>query len=63
MKILVTGCAGFIGSTLCERLIAEGHSVIGIDNFDAFYSKEIKDKNLAFLKQKIFYILSNRYYR
>jgi nucleoside-diphosphate-sugar epimerase len=38
-QILVTGCAGFMGSCLCERLIAEGYSVIGIDNFDPFYSK------------------------
>ena len=32
MKILVTGGAGFIGSHLCERLIADGHTVIAIDN-------------------------------
>jgi UDP-glucose 4-epimerase len=33
MKTLVTGCAGFIGSTLVDRLLAAGHDVIGIDNF------------------------------
>jgi len=33
MKILVTGGAGFIGSHLCERLIAEGHDVVAVDNF------------------------------
>ena len=32
-RVLVTGAAGFIGSSLCERLIAEGHTVVGIDNF------------------------------
>ncbi len=33
MRILVTGAAGFLGSHLCERLVAEGHDVIGLDNF------------------------------
>lgn len=33
MRILVTGGAGFIGSHLCERLVAEGHEVICLDNF------------------------------
>ena len=33
MKILITGAAGFLGSHLCERLLAEGHTVIGMDNF------------------------------
>ncbi len=33
MKVLVTGAAGFLGSHLCDRLIAEGHQVIGMDNF------------------------------
>jgi dTDP-glucose 4,6-dehydratase len=33
MRILITGAAGFLGSHLCERLIAEGHFVIGMDNF------------------------------
>ena len=33
MKFLITGCAGFIGSTLVDRLLIEGHIVVGIDNF------------------------------
>lgn len=33
MRILITGAAGFLGSNLCDRLIAEGHQVIGMDNF------------------------------
>ncbi len=33
MKILITGAAGFLGSHLCERLLGEGHTVIGMDNF------------------------------
>ena len=50
MKIVVTGCAGFIGSHLCERLIRENHKVIGIDNFDNFYQRTIKEDNLKNLK-------------
>lgn len=48
-KIIVTGAAGFIGSSLCEFLLEEGHQVIGIDNFDSFYSREIKNSNLTSL--------------
>lgn len=44
--ILLTGCAGFIGSHVAERLLKENHTVIGIDNFDAFYHQSIKRKNL-----------------
>jgi UDP-glucuronate 4-epimerase len=45
--IVVTGAAGFIGSHLAERLLARGDRVIGIDNFDPFYSRELKERNLA----------------
>ena len=47
--ILVTGAAGFIGSNLCEKLVNDGFQVIGIDNFDNFYSSEIKRNNLESL--------------
>ena len=45
--ILVTGCAGFIGSHVCESLFHSGYKVIGIDNFDDFYDKKVKVKNLS----------------
>ena len=47
MKVLVTGCAGFIGSHLVERLIEEGYSVIGVDCFTDYYSRRIKESNMA----------------
>ncbi|MGV8091529.1 MAG: GDP-mannose 4,6-dehydratase [Mangrovibacterium sp.] len=46
-KIVVTGCAGFIGSHLCEKLLELGHWVLGIDNFDPFYARSVKEKNLS----------------
>lgn len=48
-SILLTGCAGFIGSHLTERLLADGHQVIGIDNFDPFYPRQAKEDNLELL--------------
>lgn len=42
MKILVTGAAGFIGYHLCERLIKEGHDVVGLDNINDYYDINLK---------------------
>ncbi len=50
-NIVVTGCAGFIGSHLSEKLIEQGNRVIGIDNFDPFYDKAVKLRNLEQLKK------------
>jgi UDP-glucuronate 4-epimerase len=48
MHVLVTGAAGFIGSHTCERLVAAGHRVTGIDAFDSYlYPAEVKRANAA----------------
>ena len=47
--ILVTGVAGFIGSTLAERLVSDGYEVVGIDNFSDYYDRQIKQSNLTTL--------------
>lgn len=47
MRIFVTGAAGFIGSSVCDRLLADGHRVLGIDNFNAFYDPVVKARNIA----------------
>lgn len=45
-SVLITGCAGFVGSSLAEALLSEGFKVTGVDNFDHFYSRKIKEDNL-----------------
>jgi nucleoside-diphosphate-sugar epimerase len=45
-KILITGVAGFIGSSLADRMIAMGHEVVGIDNFLPYYPRSFKERNL-----------------
>jgi UDP-glucuronate 4-epimerase len=48
MHVIVTGAAGFIGSHTCERLVAAGHRVTGIDAFDGYlYPAEVKHRNAA----------------
>jgi nucleoside-diphosphate-sugar epimerase len=50
MKALVTGVAGFVGSTLAERLVDTGADVVGIDCFTDFYPRPLKERNLAGLR-------------
>ncbi|MEE8267852.1 MAG: NAD-dependent epimerase/dehydratase family protein [Gemmatimonadales bacterium] len=45
-RVLVTGAAGFIGSHLVDVLLARGDDVVGIDNFDEFYPRAVKEANL-----------------
>ena len=52
MKILVTGAAGFIGSHTCERLVANGHQVVGVDSFDSYLYGAVPKRKTATLLQK-----------
>lgn len=51
-RFLVTGAAGFLGSHLCEHLIASGHEVVGVDCFTDFYSRDLKEDNLRALRDE-----------
>ena len=52
MRCLVTGAAGFIGSHLAERLVRDGHTVWGLDCFIPYYPREVKERNLAWLRNQ-----------
>lgn len=52
MSTLVTGAAGFIGSHLTDHLIRGGEEVVGLDNFDAFYARNLKEENLAWARHQ-----------
>ena len=55
MKALVTGCSGFIGSHLVDKLLERGYEVIGLDCFTDYYQREIKEANISnALKNKNF---------
>jgi nucleoside-diphosphate-sugar epimerase len=52
MRILVTGAAGFVGSHVCEALVARGHEVVGVDAFIEYYARDLKERNLAELRRQ-----------
>lgn len=52
MKYLVTGSAGFIGSSVVQRLCNSGHDVIGIDNLNDYYEVSLKEARLHRLDLK-----------
>jgi UDP-glucuronate 4-epimerase len=51
-RVVVTGCAGFLGSHLSERLVAAGHHVVGVDCFTDYYSRDLKEANLERLRDE-----------
>jgi len=46
-RVVVTGAAGFVGSHLCERLLDEGETVVGVDAFIPYYPRPLKERNLS----------------
>jgi UDP-glucuronate 4-epimerase len=52
MKVLVTGAAGFIGAALCDRLLARGDEVLGVDNLNDYYDVSLKAARLARLEAR-----------
>jgi len=50
MKVMVTGCAGFIGANLTEYLLDKGYEVVGVDNFNDYYDPKIKEFNISEFK-------------
>ena len=61
MRALITGVAGFIGSTLADRLLGEGADVVGIDCFTDYYPRDVKERNLLGARaSKTFRLIDSR---
>lgn len=58
MRAAVTGAAGFIGSHLCDRLLGDGHDVLGIDCFRDYYPRSLKELNLVHARQSRRFVLA-----
>ena len=52
MKVIVTGAAGFIGFHLCNSLLKKGHKVLGIDNINSYYDRNLKKNRLKLIQNK-----------
>ena len=59
MNVLLTGATGFIGFHAAKRLLADGHTVIGVDNINDYYSPELKQARLAQLKEQPHFTFHN----
>lgn len=51
LHIAITGVAGFIGSHLAQSLLQDGHSVVGLDNFDPLYPRPLKEHNVSLIRE------------
>ncbi len=56
-RVIVTGCAGFLGSHLSERLVDDGYQVIGVDCFTDYYARALKERNLERLLDEPAFVL------
>ena len=52
MRVLVTGCAGFIGFHVCSALLERGDEVVGLDNFSPYYDPQLKERRAEMLQQR-----------